>query len=38
MLTKEKSRRYPKKTNTDTEYADDIALLANATTQVETLL
>ena len=30
-LTKERSRRYPAETITDTDYADDIALLANAT-------
>ena len=29
-LTKEKSRRYPAQTITDADYADDIALLANA--------
>ena len=37
-LTKERSRRYPAKTITDTDYADDIALLANALAQAETLL
>ena len=37
-LTKERSRRYPAKTITDTHYADDIALLANAPAQAETLL
>ena len=37
-LTKERSRRYPTKTITDTDYADDIALLANTPTQTETLL
>ena len=37
-LTKERSRRYPAKTITDANYADDIALLANATAQAETLL
>ena len=36
-LTK-RSRRYPAKTITDADYADDIALLANAPTQAETLL
>ena len=36
-LTKE-SRRYPAKTITDADYADDIALLANAPAQAETLL
>ena len=35
---KERSRRYPAKTITDTDYADDIALLANAPTQAKTLL
>ena len=29
-LTKERSRRYPAKTINDADYADDIALLANA--------
>ena len=37
-LTKERSRRYPAKTITDADYADDITLLANAPTQGETLL
>ena len=37
-LTKERSRRYPAKTITDADYADDIALLANASAQAETLL
>ena len=39
-LTKKnkKNRRYPAKTITDTDYADDIALLANAPAQVETLI
>ena len=37
-LTKERSRRYPAKTITDTDYADDIALLANAPAQAKTLL
>ena len=37
-LTKKRSRRYPAKTITDADYADDIALLANAPIQVETLL
>ena len=36
-LTKERNRRYPAKTITDTDYANDIALLANAPTQAETL-
>ena len=37
-LTKERSRRYPTQAITDTNYADDIVLLANAPTQAETLL
>ena len=37
-LTKKRSRRYPAKTITDADYADDIALLANAPAQAETLL
>ena len=37
-LTKKRSRRYPAKTITDAEYADDIALLPNAPNQAETLL
>ena len=37
-LTKKRSRRYPEKTIADTDYADDIALLANAPAQAETLL
>ena len=36
-LTKEISRRYPAKTITDTDFTDDIALLANAPAQAETL-
>ena len=36
--TKEKSRRYPTKTITDADYADDIAILANAPAQAKTLL
>ena len=36
-LTKERSWRYPTKTITNADYADDIALLANAPTQTETL-
>ena len=38
VLTKKKSRRYPAKTITDADYADDIALLANKHNQAETLL
>ena len=37
-LTKERSRRYPAQTITDADYADDIALLANAPAQAKTLL
>ena len=37
-LTKKRSRRYPAKTITDADYADDIAILANTTNQAETLL
>ena len=37
-LTKKRSRRYPTKTITDADYADDIALLANTPKQAETLL
>ena len=37
-LTKKRSRSYPAKTITDTDYADDIAILANTPNQAETLL
>ena len=37
-LTKKRSRRYPTKTITDADYAGDIAILANISNQVETLL
>ena len=37
-LTKKRSKRYPAKTITDTDYTDDIALLANMPNQAETLL
>ena len=37
-LTNKRSRRYPAKTITDADYADDIAILANAPAQAETLL
>ena len=37
-LTKERNRRYTAETITDADYADDIALLANASAQAETLL
>ena len=36
-LTKKRSRRYPAKTITDADYADDIAILANTPNQVKTL-
>ena len=37
-LTKKRSRRYPAKTITDTDYADDIAILTNTPNQAKTLL
>ena len=37
-LTKTRSRRYPAKTITDADYADDIAILANTPAQTETVL
>ena len=37
-LTKERSRRYPTQTITNTDYADDIALLAKTTAKAETQL
>ena len=37
-LTKKRSRRYPAKTITDADYADNIAILANIPNQAETLL
>ena len=37
-LTKKRSRRYPAKTITDVDYADEIAILAKAPAQAETLL
>ena len=37
-LTKKRSRRYPAKTITNTDYANDIAILANTPNQAETLL
>ena len=37
-LTKKRSRRYPAKTITDADYADDIAILANTPNQTEKLL
>ena len=36
-LVKERSRRYPARTITDADYADDIALLANSPAQAESL-
>ena len=37
-LTKKRSRRYPTKTITDADYADDIAILLNTPNQAKTLL
>ena len=37
-LSKERSRRYPAQTITDADFANDIALLANISAQVETQL
>ena len=37
-MTKKRSRGYPAKTITDTDYTDDIAILANTPNQAETLL
>ena len=37
-LTKKRSRRYPAKTITDADYADDIAILANTPNQAKKLL
>ena len=37
-LTKKRSRRYPAKTITDANYADDIVILANTLNKAETLL
>ena len=37
-LTKKRSKRYPTKTITDADYADDLVLLANTPNQAETLL
>ena len=37
-LTKKRSWRYPTKTITETDYTDDIAILANTPNQAETLL
>ena len=38
FLHKKRSRRYPAKTITDADYADDTAILANNPNQAETLL
>ena len=38
MASKKRSKRYPAKTITDADYADDLALLANTPNQAETLL
>ena len=37
-LTKKRSRRYPAKTITDADYADDIVILVNTPNQAETIL
>ena len=37
-LTKKRSRKYPAKTITDADYANDIAILANTPNQAKTLL
>ena len=37
-LTQRRSKRYPAKTITDADYADDLAILANTPNQAETLL
>ena len=37
-MTKRRSKRYPTKTITDADYADDLAILANTPNQAETLL
>ena len=37
-LTKKRSKKYPTKTITDADYADELALLANTPNQAETLL
>ena len=37
-LTKKRSRKYPAKTITDADYADDVAILPNKPNQTETLL
>ena len=38
IYIKKRSRRYPAKTITHADYADDIAILANTPNQAETLL
>ena len=37
ILKKARSRKYPAKTMTDTDYADNLALLANTPTHAESL-
>ena len=37
-LTKKRRRKYPAKTITDADYADDVVILANTPKQAETLL
>ena len=37
-LAKERSRRYPAQTITESDYAGDVVLIANANTQTESLL
>ena len=37
-LKKTRNRRYPAETRTDTNYADDLALLSNTTAQAKSLL
>ncbi len=37
-MTEKRSRRYPAKTITDADYADEIAILANTLAQAKTLL
>ena len=36
-LKKARSKKYPTETNTDADYAEDIAFLANTQTQAESL-
>ena len=37
-IDKEKKHKVPRKTNTDADYTDDMALLANTSAQADTLL